>query len=252
VSYTVGEVARLAGITVRTLHHYDEIGLLQPGGRSRAGYRLYDDPDLETLREILFYRELGFSLADIQRSVNDPDRDRLSNLCRQRDLLFAQLGRVEGLIGAIDAAIQSHETGVTMKPDDMFEVFGDFDPGEHTAEVEERWSGPRLEESRRRTSSYRKQDWETIKAESEGILRGFNAAKQASEAPESPVAMQLAEDHRLHIDRWFYPCSHEQHANLGMLYVTDDRFSKFWEKVEPGMAEYVRDAIEANAIAHLP
>ena len=137
-----------------------------------------------------------------------------------------------------------------MSPEDMFEVFGDFDPSEHAGEVEQRWSGPLLDESRRRTSRYRKEDWSAISAEGGDLLGRFAEAKRAGEAPDGVVATGLAEEHRLHIDRWFYPCSHEQHRNLGGLYVADDRFAAYWDGAEDGLSGYVRASIEANAAAH--
>src|SRR5690554_514160 len=101
---TVGEVARLARVSVRTLHHYDEIGLVQPSGRSEAGYRLYDDRDLERLQSVLFYRELGFALEEIRAIVSDPAFDRGRALREQRDLLRARMQHLGRMVEAIEAA----------------------------------------------------------------------------------------------------------------------------------------------------
>ena len=246
-TYTVGEVAEVAGITVRTLHHYDEIGLLEPSARTRSGYRTYDDADLATLQEILFYRELGFSLEEIREAIADPNHDRREALRRQRDLLFDRMQRVEALIGAVDRAIAAEQSGAKMTKEEMFEVFGDFDPTEHEEEVEQRWGGPLVDESRARTAGYTKDDWQAIKDEGGGILAGFAAAKRGGEPADGAVARDLAEQHRQHITRWFYECTYEVHTGLGAMYVTDARFTKFWDDAEPGLAEYVKQAIDANA-----
>jgi DNA-binding transcriptional MerR regulator len=127
MTYTVSEVAKATGITVRTLHHYDEIGVLHPARRSPSGYRMYDDADLERLQEILFFRALGFGLNDVRRSLADPDRRK--TLLRQRALMVDQAARFHQMVDAIDRALEAIEEGTTMSKEDMFEVFGDFDGG---------------------------------------------------------------------------------------------------------------------------
>ena len=247
---TVGQMADLAGVTVRTLHHYDAVGLLTPGARSAAGYRLYEDRDCERLQEILFYRELGFGLDEINGMLRDPEYDRAAALRQQRDLLAVRKDRLQRMMGAIDTALDAHEKGITMSKEEMFEVFGDFDPKVHEAEVEERWAGPAVEQSRRRTKTYGKDQWKEVMAESESITEAFAERLRAGDAPEGAAAMDVAERHRLHIDRWFYECSHEMHAGLGNMYVADPRFSEHYEKHAPGLAEFVKSAIHANLARH--
>ncbi len=150
---TVGEVAELAGVTVRALHHYDELGLLSPSGRSEAGYRLYSYEDLARLREILIWRRLGFSLTDIGSLLDEPGHDRLVALLR------------------------------------------------------------------------------------------------AGEPADGAAARALAERHRRHISRWFYPCSPQMHRGLAEMYIADERFAGNYERAAPGLAAYFHDAILANADA---
>jgi DNA-binding transcriptional MerR regulator len=244
--YSVSTVARLAGITVRTLHHYDEVGLFRPERRSAAGYRRYSDRDLARLREILFYRELGLSIAAISEIIDAPDHRHDESLRTQRNLLVTERARIDALIGAVDAAIAADRNGVKMTAEDMFEVFGGFDPGDYADEVEKRWGGPAVDESRRRTEAYRKADWQAIKTEADEILAAFAAAKRAGESPTATAATNVAERHRRHIDHWFYPCSIAMHANLGAMYVSDPRFTEYWDTAEPGLAQYVQEAIRAN------
>jgi MerR family transcriptional regulator, thiopeptide resistance regulator len=248
MSLTVSQVARLAGVSVRTLHHYDEIGLLQPSGRSEAGYRLYEQPDLQRLQQVLFFKELGFPLEEISRIVRDPAFDLRAALLMQRRLLTERATRVQALIGAVDAALDSLEKGTAMTKEEMFEVFGDFDPAKYEDEARQRWGDSEAyKESARRTKRYTKQDWERIKAEGDQIQRDLVAHLEAGHAPTDPAVLEVAERHRAYITRWFYPCSHELHRGLGELYVSDPRFTENIDKLRPGLAAFTRDVFRANA-----
>ena len=245
---TVGQVARLAHVSVRTLHHYDDLGLLTPSARSEAGYRLYTMTDLARLQHILFSKELGFALHEIADLLADPAFDRRNALLAQREAIAAQADRYEAMLDLIDRTIRSLNGGITMTKEDMFEVFGDFDPAEYEDEVEERWGKTdAYKESVRRTKGYAKQDWQRFKAENEEVGGAIAALMDAGVAPDDPRAMDAVEQHRLLIDRWFYPCSDEMHVGLGEMYVADPRFAANYEKIRPGMAMYVHDAIKANA-----
>jgi DNA-binding transcriptional MerR regulator len=245
MAFTVGEVAR---ISVRTLHHYDEIGLVKPSGRSAAGYRLYTQADLDRLQQVLFYRELGFKLEDIVPILADPAFDRRKALITQRAMLEEQLERTRSVLTLVEKTIRALDGEWTMTKEEMFEVFGDFDPTEHEAEAKERWGNTEAyRESTKRAKAYKKEDWKKIKAEAEEIGAAFVEAAAAGLKATDPKVIAIAERARLHIDRWFYPCSKEMHANLGRMYVEDPRFTATYEKMRPGLAVYVRDAILANA-----
>ncbi|MHB1135291.1 MAG: MerR family transcriptional regulator [Coriobacteriia bacterium] len=245
---TVSEVARLANVSVRTLHHYDEIGLLVPGGRTDAGYRLYGDDDLRRLQEILLFRELEIPLEDIARLLAGGAFDRRAALELQHEMLLQKAVRTEALIASVERTINAERAGVRMTKEEMFEVFGDFDPAEYEEEVQERWGqSDAYKESARRTAKYTKADWERFKAESEQI--GTDTARLMDEGvpADDPRAMDLAEQARKQIDTWFYPCSHEMHVNLAEMYIADPRFTATYEKIHEGMARYWHDAILANA-----
>lgn len=248
MSLTVSQVARLAGVSVRTLHHYDAIALLRPSGRSEAGYRLYEQEDLQRLQQVLFFKELGFPLEEIARIVKDPAFDLRAALLMQRELLGERASRLQALIRAVDAALEAHEKGTTMTKEEMFEVFGDFDPAQYEDEARERWGQTdAYKESARRTKKYGKKDWELIKAEGDAIQRDMAAQLEAGRAPTDPAVMDLAERHREYIGRWFYPCSYEMHRGLGELYVNDSRFTETFERVRPGLARFTAEAFRANA-----
>ncbi|MGP4016668.1 MerR family transcriptional regulator [Saccharopolyspora sp. 5N708] len=246
MGYSVGAAARLAGVTVRTLHHYDEIGLLVPSGRTAAGYRSYSDADLDRLRRILFYRELDLSLDDIASILAEGDAR--AHLKRQHELLRTRIERLQRMLAAVARELEASTVGIDLTQEEKFELFGDFDPDDYTEEVEQRWGDTdAYRQSQQKMSSYTKEDWKRFTASQEDIHRRLAEAKRAGVAPEHEQAMDLAEQHRQHITRWCYDCGYEMHRCLGEMYVADERFTAFYEQLEPGLAEYVRAAIIANA-----
>jgi len=249
--YTVGEVARLSHVSVRTLHHYDEIGLLVPSGRSPAGYRLYSADDLRRLQQILLYRELEFGLDEIAEMLADADADTDDQLRHQHQLMRARRDRIIALLGAIEREMEARKMGMALTPEEQFEIFGTENMDEVTAEAEERWGDTDAwRESRRRTAAYTKQDWITIKAEADANIAGFAEAIRAGEHPAGSTAMDLAEEHRQHLTRWFYDCGYGMHRGLADLYVSDPRYMASYDEIEPGFSQYVHDAIMANADRH--
>lgn len=248
MAYTVGDVAKLAHVSVRTLHHYDEIGLLKASERSESGYRLYADEDLTRLQDVLFYRELGFSLDEIRELVDDPAFDRTEALLAQRELVARRRAQLARLSELIEKTLVSLEGGVSMTKEEMFEVFGDFDPSEHEEEARQRWGDTdAYRESARRTRGYTAEDWRRFKASSEATENRLAELFTKGVSADDPRAMDAAEEARLLIDRWFYPCSHEMHANLAEMYVADPRFTAHYDDRHPGLAAWYREAIRANA-----
>lgn len=159
---TVGEVAERFAITVRTLHHYDAIGLLTPSRRAASGYRVYTPADLTRLSQIIVYRRLELSLDEIARLLNEGDE--VSHLVRQRERVMARLDELKDLVEAIDQVLEKAMTNTPMTDDDMRELFGDsFD--DYQAEAERKWGDTEeWKESQRRAKSYGKDDWIQIKA----------------------------------------------------------------------------------------
>ena len=245
---TVGQVADLVGTTVRTLHHYDEIGLLAPSGRTPAGYRLYTDDDITRLQHVVVYRRLGFALEEIPLLLNDPDADVVQHLRRQRAAVASRLDELSGLVVAIDRALEAQMTGINLTKEEQRELFGEGYSEELAREAEERWGDTdAYRESARRTVEYTKADWLEIKAEMEAVGTAFVNALQSGEPATSERAMDAAEQARQQIDQRFYPCSPEFHRSLGDMYVADPRFTMTYEDMAAGLAQYVRDAINANA-----
>jgi DNA-binding transcriptional MerR regulator len=247
-TWTVGQVAERSGVTVRTLHHYDEIGLLRPGRRSASGYRLYTDEDLVRLQHVVVYRRLGFALEEVAVLLDDPEADVAAHLRRQRAAVMSRLDELAELVTAIDRALEAEVSGMQLTPEEQRELFGEDFKEEYQEEARERWGDTEAwRQSQQRTSQYTKADWQAIKAEADGINARLVEALQAGEPAHSPAAMDAAEAHRQHITRWFYDCPAEMHACISEMYVSDPRFAKTYEDMAPGLAQYVRDAVHANA-----
>ncbi|MDG9717477.1 MerR family transcriptional regulator [Streptomyces sp. DH24] len=248
MSYSVGQVAGFAGVTVRTLHHYDDIGLLAPSERSHAGHRRYSDADLDRLQQILFYRELGFPLDEVAALLDDPDADPRAHLRRQHDLLTARIEKLRKMAAAVEHAMEARKMGINLTPEEKFEVFGDFDPDQYEDEVRERWGGTdAYRQSRERTASYTKDDWKRATEQFDAIHRRMAGLMAAGTPADSEEAMDTAEEHRRFISGTYYDCSHEMHTCLGDMYVSDPRFTATYDRIRPGLAVYLRDAITANA-----
>jgi len=245
---TVGTVARLAGISVRTLHHYDEIGLVSPDGHSDAGYRMYSRRNIERLQEVLFFRELGMGLADIRQIIEKPGYTRGTTLESHKEQLIAQSSRLLAMVDLIDRTVNAEQKGINMTSEEMLEVFDGFDPVEYQAEAENRWGGTdAYAQSNRRVSSYTKQDWLNLKGEARALDEKLLALMASGIAADSIEAMDIAEEHRVHITKWFYDCTPQVHVGLGSMYVTDPRFQKNIDKAGEGLAQYLSDAIAANS-----
>ena len=233
---TVGQVAERLDVTVRTLHHYDKIGLLVPSERTSAGYRLYDGQDITRLQHVVVYRRLGFTLEEVALLLDDPSADVAEHLRRQREAVMSRLDEMSDLVTAIDRALEKEMSGIKLTKEEQKELFGDGFNDDYADEAEQRWGDTEAwKQSRRRTSKYTKADWAEVKAEMDASNVAFVSA------------MAAAEQHRLHIHHRFYDLTPEFHRGLGDMYLADPRFTKTYEDMPPGMARSVRDAIHGNA-----
>ncbi len=247
MSYSVGQVAELAGVTVRTLHHYGQIGLLEPQERTAAGYRRYSDDDLQELQHILFYRELGFPLEDIATILRVPGADASAHLARQRELLMQRIHRLQSMVAAVEKEMEAKTMGIQLTPEEKFEVFGPTYSEDYETEAEQRWGDTGAwKQSQARTATFSKEQWVEIKKAGDDLNRRLAEAMRAGAAPDSPQAMHLAEEHRRSIET-FYDCGYPMHRGLGDMYVQDERFTRTYDDVAPGLAQWLRGAIHANA-----
>lgn len=248
----MGQVAAEVGVSVRTLHHYDQIGLVVPGERSFAGYRLYTEGDLTRLQHVVVYRRLGFGLeeiAELMDAGDDADRETVvEHLRRQRASVADRIGQLQELTRLIDRALEDEMNDYAISREEQRAIFGDAFDDDYAAEAEQRWGDTDAwAQSRRRTKDYTAEQWQQVKDEQDAVNERFVALLGSGEPAGSEEAMDAAEQARRLITRWFYDCSREMHAGIAQLYVTDPRFERTYEDLAPGLAQYVHDAVVANA-----
>ncbi|PWL41252.1 MAG: MerR family transcriptional regulator [Clostridiales bacterium] len=237
--YSVSEVAKLTGISVRTLHYYDEIGLLKPSELSESRYRYYDREALAELQQILFYRELDFPLREIREMMQSPGYDRREALRNHRELLKLKRERLDRLIGLADDTLKGEK-------DMSFEAFDvtavETARKQFAEETKSRWGNTSAyAESERRAGGYSKEDWTGIQAEMDGIFRSFAAL--VGKNPASPEAQELVRRWQVHITAHYYDCTEEIIAGLGEMYLCDERFQKNLDQYGEGTAAFVSEAI---------
>lgn len=246
--FTVGELARLTGATVRALHHYDEIGLVRPSQRTAAGYRLYDDADVLRLHQVMLFRELGLPLDEIAAAIRGAANQR-ELLERHREVLVGKRARLDAMLAALDARLGAFEKGpsMSMSSEEVKSLFDGFDPSQYEEEVQQRWGHTdAYKESARRTKQYGPAEWAQYKREAEANAARLVALMRAGAAPGDAEVQAAVDEHRLLIDRWFYPCSIEMHKGLGAMYVADARFTATLDGIAPGYARFLSDAIAAS------
>ncbi len=244
--YNVGEVARLAGVTVRTLHHYGEIGLLRPSSRSGAGYRQYSAGDLDRLTRILYYRDLGFAL-DAIATLLDGSTDPVEHLKRQHRLLTERLERVHAMVVAIEKEMDADMNGSELTAEDKLEIFGDtYDPA-YEWEAERRWGDTeQWRQSRERTRKFTKADWVRIKSDTDALNARLVDVFTSGAQPGGAAANAAAEEHLAALNV-FYDCDHDQQRRLADMYLADERFSRTYEALATGLTQWLRDSVHANA-----
>lgn len=236
----ISEVAKLTGITVRTLHYYDEVGLLKPSEITEAGYRLYSREDLEILQQMLFFRELDFPLSQIKEIMNNPNYDKEEALKKQKELLIQQRQRIEGLIKLIEKRIEG-DNNMSFKEFDMNEI--EENKKKYAKEVKERWGTSKAyEESEKKTSSYNKEKWGDINQETSEIFKGF--AELRNSDPGSEEVQELVRRWQKYITDNFYTCTNEILSGLGLMYVEDERFKENLDKNGEGTAKLMEEAIK--------
>jgi DNA-binding transcriptional MerR regulator len=244
---TVGAVAALTGVSVRTLHHYDYIGLVVPSVRTPAGYRGYTDADIERLHLVLVYRSVGLPLDEIRTLLDDPAVDVFAHLQRQHELLLEQAEHLQNTIKAVEELMNAHRDGIQLTAEEQVEIFGTTAfSEEYAAEAEERWGETEAwKQSQQRVPKFTKQDWLDIKAEGDALLADLAQAKRDGVEPGSAEANALAARHRASIER-FYDCGDEMHRNLVDMYLADERFTRYYDDVEPGLTQFVHDIVVAS------
>ena len=233
----IKEFAEFTGVSVRTLHYYDEIGLLTPAFVDETtGYRFYDERSLLCMQEILFYRELDFSLKSIGEILSSPNYDKSRALNEQKQLLILKKERLERLISAIDGAV---------KGENIMKAFDNSEFEKHKVEAQEKWGKTdAYKEHAERTKNYSKQKWNALAEGMDHIIAEFALCMRKDESPDSTEAQSLVKSLQNHITENYYLCTNEILAGLGQMYVGDERFKNNIDKHAGGTAAFICEAIE--------
>ncbi len=232
----IKDFADFTGVSVRTLHYYDEIGLLVPAYVDRTtGYRYYDENSLLRMQEILFYRELDFSLKSIKEILFSPNYNKRKALKEQKNMLTLKKERLERLISAIDDA---------MKGENIMSAFDNSEFEKYKTEAKEKWGKTvAYKEHEERTKNYSNQKWSELAGGMNDILSEFAICMKNGEEPDSSETQNLVKMLQRHITENYYLCTNEILACLGNMYVTDERFKKNIDKNADGTAEFISEAI---------
>lgn len=246
----VGETATRLGLTVRTLHHWDEIGLASPAARSSVGYRLYTDDDLERLRRIVVYRELGLDLDAIRQVLDESGGDVAAQLRVQRAQLSRRIAQLRELDADLGRMIDAQERGILLSDEEQRAAFGPgWDP-RWPAEARATYGGsPQWQQYAERSAARSPEDWAAVTATMAAFDAELGAAVDAGAIPGDARANALVERHRDVFSQYF-PLTRQMQVHLGRMYAGDERFAAHYDAVRPGLAVWLRDAIDASARAH--
>jgi DNA-binding transcriptional MerR regulator len=250
MAYTVKKVSKLSGVSVRTLHFYDEIGLLKPAHVAENGYRYYGEDELLKLQQILFFRELGFQLADIQQIMGADDFQQLDALRSHQQLLRRKVDRMTTLLATIDKTIARMEGRSPMQNEELFEGFDWAQQAKYEEEVKARWGAELLEESKRRTAGFTKEDWQAVKDEQLAQGAAWKAVLDKGLPPEHPEVQAVVRRHFDWINRFYTP-TREVYTGLGQMYRDDPRFRANYDQYDPRLADFLPEAMRVFAEQNL-
>lgn len=240
--YTVKQLADLAGVSVRTLHHYDQIGLLRPHKRSKTNYRYYGPYEVLRLQQILFYRELDYPLEKIEAVLDDPKFNLESSLKFQRKELEKRADRLKKLLNTVDQTLYHLTHNNMITDEELYSGFSSVEEGKAlTKEAEARW-GDEVKKSHQRIQQMGKAKWKQVQEENGAIAQKF-ADLMDTHKPESPEVQQTVAMFHRHLEN-FYPVEEARLRGLGQLYITDDRFRATYDKIKKDLADFINEAIQ--------
>ena len=240
--YTVGDVARRFAVTVRTLRHWEALGLLSPAQRSWSNYRLYSAGDCARVQRIIIYRATGMKLTDI-RSLLDSGESAVEHLKRQRESLIAHRQQTDKMIEALDILLEDAMNDKALTVEEIGKIMGEADFAAHQSEAEERYGDTAdWRESRERTASWQSADWRQNAERFHDIERRMIDAIRDGAAPDSERAAGLVEEHREALSE-FFPVTPAKHYLISRAYITDERFRSHYDAQQEGFAQWLADAI---------
>jgi DNA-binding transcriptional MerR regulator len=236
-TYSISQLAALAGVSVRTLHHYDAIGLLQSAGRSNGGYRLYNQHQVLQLQQILMFRELEYPLAQIQQIMQQPDYDLTLCLRQQQQLLAKRINHLQRLHSMLDRTIQQQESGQMTT---SAELFNQFSQATLREEAVQRWGETAIRQSEQQVAQLSTAQQQQLTVEGEQIAMGL---AQCLHLPADAAEVQLWAVRQHQWLQNYGPCSLQRLVMLADLYVSDARFLAYYERFGAGTAVLLRDAL---------
>lgn len=247
---TVGAVASRLGVSVRTLHHWDEIGLVSPSERSAGGYRIYSGSDLSRLHRVLIYRELEVPLAAIGDLLESSAEELSTALEQQRHRLQERIERLDGLRSTVDRLLTANQQGLLLSAEEQLRLFGPTWNLQWAQEARQTWGdSPQWAEYAERSASRSTQDWEQLSERARQLETDLARAAESGLDPASPQAAELVERHRESISEHFH-CTRSMQVCLARMYTEDERFRAHYDSLAPDLADWLRTAVETSAQAH--
>lgn len=247
MEYSIQALARLAGVSARTLRYYDEIGLLKPCRVSTAGYRIYGQTEVDLLQQILFYRALDFSLDEIGRIVHAPDFDRLDALCAQRERLRAEQARLTRLLEAIETTIRHEKGEYHMNDTEKFEALKwdavARNEAAYGAEAREKYGDAAVDTANRNMLGMTQEKYDTYQALEAQILQALAQAVRAGDDPHGETGRAIAGLHRRWLTHTIPDCTAQMHTGIAALYTADERFTAYYDRETSGCAQFLCDAV---------
>ncbi|MEH6941339.1 MerR family transcriptional regulator [Bacillus sp. JJ722] len=246
MEYTVQKLGKLAGVSSRTLRYYDEIGILKPARINSSGYRIYGQAEVDRLQQILFYRELGVSLESIKKIVTAPAFDGALALKEHREKLLTKREQLDQLILNVEKTIALTEGRLTMSDREKFEGFKqrmiDENENKYGKEIREKYSDETINKSNQKVKGMTEEQYEEVTKLANDITETLSEALQTGD-PSGELAQKAAALHREWLCYYWDTYSKEAHAGLAQMYVDDERFTAYYDKDQPGTAEFLRDAV---------
>lgn len=250
MDYTIQRLATLAGISTRTLRYYDQIDLLKPARMNASGYRVYGTEEVDALQQILFYRELGMSLKEIKRTINEPDFKRIRALKEHLTELEKRREQISLLISNVTKTIQQEEGNYKMMDSEKFEGFKrsliEENEKKYGAEIRETYGESQIEESNKKMRNMTKEEYERFQEVSKEIIALLEAAVKNNETPDKEAGKNIVKLHREFLEFTWDNYSPQAHRGLAQMYVEDERFTQYYDSKVPGCAKFLRDAVQCH------
>jgi DNA-binding transcriptional MerR regulator len=246
MEYTVQELAQLAGVSSRTVRYYDQIDLLKPARINLSGYRIYGQDEVNRLQQILFYRELSVNLEDIKRILDAPSFDEVKALKEHRENLLKKKEQLELLIVNVEKTLESKERGINMNDKEKFEGFKkkmiEDNESNYGKEIREKFGAEVVNKSNSKFKNMTREEYEQVNGLEKDLMKTLKAALETGD-PAGELAQRAADMHQQWLSFYWDSYSKEAHAGLARMYVTDERFRSYYDKEQPGTAEFLRDAV---------